>query len=131
MTRRLLFDTDVLVDYLRGIPEAVGYVEQRTETLLLSAISVAELFAGVREGRERVALHTFVAAFEIVPIDREIGERGGLLRREFRATHALSLADALIAATADVADAELVTLNLKHFPMFAGLRPPYRKSPHG
>jgi hypothetical protein len=48
----LLLDTDVLVDYLRGWTEAVAYLEARTEPLLISAITVAELFVGVREGED-------------------------------------------------------------------------------
>ncbi len=34
---RLLVDTDVVVDYLRGVPLAVDYLERATETLLISA----------------------------------------------------------------------------------------------
>ena len=127
MASRLLLDSDVVVDYLRGVPEAVTYLEERSETLLLSAITVAELFAGVREGKERTALHAFLGAFEIVAVDREIAERGGLFRREFGKSHGVGLADALIAASATHRDAALVTLNVKHFPMLGGVEPPYRK----
>jgi hypothetical protein len=56
MTRRLLIDTDVLIDYLRGREEAISYLEGLTESLLISAMTVAELHAGVREGAERIAL---------------------------------------------------------------------------
>lgn len=128
MPERLLLDTDVLIDYLRGVTEAVEYLEERTEALLLSAITVAELYVGVREGRERTALSTLVSAFDIVPITREIAERGGLLRRDYGRSHNTGLTDALIAATAELASAQLVTLNRKHFPMFASVVVPYRKS---
>jgi predicted nucleic acid-binding protein len=128
MPERLLLDTDVLVDYLRGASEAVAYVEERTETLLLSSITVAELYAGVREGRERTALSTFLSAFEVVPVTREIAERGGLWRRDYGRSHSTGLADALIAATAELSQAQLVTLNRKHFPMFPAVLVPYRKS---
>jgi hypothetical protein len=36
--------------------------------------------------------------------------------------------DALIAATATAGNAELKTLNVKHYPMFKGLKPPYKKT---
>lgn len=39
MAQRLLLDTDVLIDYLRGVPVAVGYLEDCTEVLLISATS--------------------------------------------------------------------------------------------
>ena len=46
----LVIDTDVLVDYLRGRPEAVAYLESLDEERSISSVSVAELYAGVREG---------------------------------------------------------------------------------
>lgn len=44
MSKPLLIDTDVLIDYLREQPEAVTYIEGLTEPLLMSAITVAELY---------------------------------------------------------------------------------------
>ncbi|HEX8360165.1 MAG TPA: type II toxin-antitoxin system VapC family toxin [Longimicrobium sp.] len=126
---RLLVDTDVVVDYLRGVPLAVDYLEGATETLLISAVTVAELFAGVREGKERTALGAFLAAFDIVTLDRACAERGGLFRRDYGKSHNTGLADALIAATAESQNARLVTLNVKHFPMLTDVLVPYRKGP--
>jgi predicted nucleic acid-binding protein len=49
------------------------------------------------------------------------------LGRRFRSSHgALSVADLLIAATAHVLQLPLATLNVRDFPMFPGLAPPYR-----
>src|SRR6266511_2479828 len=53
MATRLLIDTDVLIDYLRDYSDAVSYVEAQQERLLISVVTVAELYAGVREGEER------------------------------------------------------------------------------
>jgi predicted nucleic acid-binding protein len=125
---RLLLDTDVLIDYLRGEPEAIAYLEDRTETLMLSAITVAELFAGVREGEERRTLDSFVRVFEIVAVSPQIAERGGLIRRDYGGSYNTGLADALIAATAEHERASLVTLNGKHFPMLEDVVAPYRKA---
>lgn len=127
MSKRLLLDTDVLIDYLRGEARAVTYLEGRTETLLISAITVGELFAGVREGKERTALSAFLSAFEIVAVDAGIAERGGLFRRDYVNSHNTGLADAIIAATAEQVQAQLVTLNRKHFPMLTDVRVPYSK----
>ena len=127
MAERLLIDTDVLIDYLRGQAEAVSYLESLTEPLLISVVTVAELYAGVREGAERTALDEFIRAFEIVAVDKEIAIKGGLYRRDYGKSHNTGLADALIAATAEVRQAELVTLNKKHFPMLASIVVPYQK----
>jgi len=83
MANRLLIDTDVLIDYLRGVPQAISYLETQAESLVLSAVSVAELYAGVREGTEREALAAFVAAVEVVPVDQANAKRGGVLRRDY------------------------------------------------
>jgi predicted nucleic acid-binding protein len=127
MGRRLLFDTDVLIDYLRGHVQAVAYLESCSEELLISAATVAELFARVREGAERTALQNFQSVFQLIPIDGEIAETGGLLRRDYGRSYNTGLVDALIAATALVNDAQLVTLNRKHFPMLDGVVVPYGK----
>src|SRR5947209_2716955 len=127
MAARLLIDTDVLIDYLRGRAEAVTYLEGLTEALAVSAVTVAELYAGVREGAERVALEQFLTAFEIIPVDEAIALAGGLFRRDFGKSHSTGLADALIAATAESRQATLVTLNDKHFPMLSNVLIPYQK----
>jgi len=127
MAHKVLIDTDVLVDYLRAVPAAVRFLEALEEELVTSAIVVAELYAGVREGAERAALGQALALFDVVPVDADLAERGGVLRRDFGARHGTGLADALIAATAQRTGAELITLNAKHFPMLAHVTVPYRR----
>ena len=127
MDIRLLFDTDVVIDYLRDQADAVQYLENRSEVLLISSIAVAELYSGLRDEQEREALEAFLKAFAIVPVDREIAIKGGTYRREYFKSHSTGLADALIAATAEIHQAKLVTLNKKHFPMLKEIVTPYQK----
>jgi predicted nucleic acid-binding protein len=51
MIARGLVDTDVLIDYLRGVPAAVNSLLALDE-VSVSVVSVAELFAGFRGTRE-------------------------------------------------------------------------------
>ena len=52
----------------------------------------------------------------------------GELGRRFRRSHgALGVADLLIAASAERLRVPLATLNVRHFPMFEGLEPAYRR----
>ncbi|MDY6805975.1 MAG: type II toxin-antitoxin system VapC family toxin [Cyanobacteriota bacterium] len=127
MNERLLIDTDVLIDYLRENALAVDFLENLTQLLLISSMTVAELYAGVREGKERTALDNFIMVFEVVPIDEKIAQLGGLYRRDYGKSHGVGLPDALIAATANIKQAKLVTLNKKHFPMLADVIVPYNK----
>lgn len=128
MPKLLLVDTDVIIDYLRGQADAVAYIEILTNPLFISTITVAELYSGVRDDKEREALKTFIAAFEIIPVSEEIAVKGGLYRRDYNKSHKIGLADALIAATAEVHGATLITLNIKHFPMFKSVNAPYAKT---
>ena len=124
----LMIDSDVLIDYLRGQADAIAYLESLTGTQLLSAVTVAELYAGVREGNERMALEILIRAFEVVPVNSAIAVKGGLYRRDYVKSHNVGLADALIAASAEARGAVLVTLNEKHFRMLTAVHVPYRKS---
>lgn len=124
----LLIDSDVLIDYLRGHSAAAGYLEGLTERQILSVMTVAELYAGIREGAERRALEELLAAFEIIPLDESTAVAGGLLRRKYLKSHNVGIADAVIAATAQAENAVLVTLNKKHFPMLSEVFVPYQKT---
>jgi predicted nucleic acid-binding protein len=123
----LLIDTDVMVDFLRGNPKAVALLTEHSPRILLSAIVVAELYAGVRGEEELQILDSLVSLFRIIPVSPELARDGGLLKNEYAKSHGVGLADAIIAASAKAEQAELKTLNTKHYPMFKGLRAPYRK----
>lgn len=99
MASPLLLDTDVLTDYLRVQADAVAFLGKTRRPLLVSAVTVAELHVGVREGAERQALDRF-----------------------------LGLMDALIAASAEMSGCVLATLDEKHFPMLESVLVPYRKT---
>jgi predicted nucleic acid-binding protein len=123
--RGILLDTDIAIDYLRGVPVAVDFVQRHEQDIALSAVTVAELFAGVREGEETTELDAFIRLFPVIPVDLEIAKSAGLHRRDFGPSHGSGLADGMLAATADHHALELKTLNTRHYPMFDGLRSPY------
>ena len=125
---RQLIDTDVLIDYLRDRNEAVTYLESLAPPLSVSAITVAELYAGVRDGKERATLDQFVGSFQVVAVDTMIALRAGIIRRDFGKSHGTGLADAIIAATAEALHADLVTLNRKHFQMLKNIVVPYQRA---
>jgi predicted nucleic acid-binding protein len=124
---RLLIDTDVLIEYLRGRSEAVEYLEGLTSDLYLSVISVAELFARVRDDEEEKSLKQLLLTFVILPVTEKTARLGGLYRRDYGGSHGTGLADALIAATSEENGADLVTFNRRHFPMVSKIMVPYER----
>jgi predicted nucleic acid-binding protein len=122
---QLLLDTDVLIEYLRGSEQASEYLEDQKGPLLISTITVAELYAGARDESERDGLDQFILAFDLLPVTSEIAKLGGQYRQKFKPSHNTGLADALIAATAILHSATLVTFNAKHFPMLHRQTIPY------
>ena len=127
MARLILLDTDILVDFLRGYSKAIAVVKSSSARIILSTIVVAELYAGVKGDAEQAVLDDFVSLFRIVPVNASIAKAGGLYKRDYGKSHGVGLADAILAATAEAESAELKTLNIKHYPMFNGLRTAYTK----
>jgi predicted nucleic acid-binding protein len=109
---RILVDSDVLVDHLRGHRRLVA----GSDELHVSAITRAELFSGgaAEERRIRRLLEPMTA----LAVDAALAERAGRLRRE----HGVRLPDALIAATALRYRLTLVTRNTRDFAVIHGLR---------
>lgn len=125
-----LLDTDLLIDHLRRNPSAAQLFDRLPQDCAISAVTVAELHAGVREGAERVALDILLSTFAHIDLSTEIAALGGLLRRDWGKSHGVGLNDALIAATALRSERVLLSLNAKHFPMLAKgqLLVPYAKA---
>ena len=130
MSKPFLVDTDVLIDFLRGREQAVSFVNLESDRIIVSSIVVAELYAGVRGGKgdtEQSTLERFLSLFRIVHVTAAIARLGGLYKRDYGRSHGVSLADAVVAATATLENAELKTLNVKHYPMFNAIQPAYQK----
>ena len=123
-----LIDTTIAVDYLRGRHAAVDLLERLLGSkapVVASELVRFELLAGARES-EIDALGRFFSALVWAPVDEEVSRVSGLLaRRHRRSNTGIDDVDYLIAGTAIVLDAELLTTNVRNFPMLTGLRAPY------
>ena len=113
-----LFDTNILIDYLKGKPEATSLLEQclKEGQVLCSLITKVELLSGARPGEEQI-LRDFLDAFDRIGLDDQIAEGAGRYMSLYRKSHGINTADAIIAASALVRGSVLYTLNDKHFPM--------------
>ncbi len=118
---KALFDTNILIDYLNGIPAA------RKELDLYDARSVSivtwmEVMCG-GEAELADTTRAFLNQFTVIPISEGIAERAVVLRRERN----LKLPDAIILATSLETGLMLVTRNTKDFGgKLPGIRHPYR-----
>jgi predicted nucleic acid-binding protein len=123
-----VIDTSVAVDHLRGHSPATRLLDRLLGDevpLVGSELVRFELLAGTRE-RDRAAVERFLDAVDWVPVTEPVARRAAEFAQSHRGSHSgIDAMDYLIAATADVLDAPLLTMNVRHFPMFAGLQPPY------
>ena len=122
-----LIDTDILTDVLRGYVPAAHYLRGSPEPFSISAISIAELFQHIKDGRERGALSGLLSVVEVIPIDSTIAERAGVIRRDYGDSHGVTMNDAFIAATADRHNLMLATLHPRHYPTIKRVTTPYRR----
>jgi predicted nucleic acid-binding protein len=83
MSNRVLIDTDILIDYFKNNINAVEYLENENRELFISAINVAELYAGIVSNEEMVIIKEFLTAFKIVNIGVDIAEDAGLIRNKY------------------------------------------------
>ena len=114
-----LIDTDIAIDHFHGQRAARDFfasVLDSDEPLVISVVTLTELLAGMRPDEEELT-EKLLALFTIIEVDQPISRKAGAYLRKFSRTHNLELGDALIAATASLTGAELVTRNVKHYPM--------------
>lgn len=115
-----LIDTNQIIDHLRGREEIKDLLLMLAEdgNLICSCcLTIAETLAGAKE-KELSKTRKFLESLWYLDTTLEIAETAGRLKYEAsRKGLTLSLADALIGATALAHDATLITSNARHFPL--------------
>jgi hypothetical protein len=123
----ILVDSDVLIAHLRGIEPARAWLRKARTAgpLAVSVVSISELTGGMRSA-ERREVWSLLGSLRAEPVTELVARRAGEFMRQYRRSHSgIGLADYLIAATAELRGQQVATLNVRHFPMFADLRPPF------
>lgn len=125
---RLVCDTSVLIDFLRGDSRATQLLESRVQAgdeLWGVVVTRAELLAGMRSA-ERTRTRRLLDVLAWVEIDIALADRAGDLARRYARSHpGIETADYLIAGGTEFIGASLLTTNVRHYPMFTGLAPAY------
>ncbi len=120
-----LFDTDVLIEHLRGNEDATALLLDAAskKQAACSVLTRFELLAGMRSD-ERSRIRQLLDSLTNLEVSIEVATRAGEWARHYRRSHdGVSSIDYLIAATAEVHGADLLTRNVKHFPMYPDLEP--------
>lgn len=112
---KYLIDTNILIDHLRGDSNATELLQRIEEGSAQAAVSVIteyELLASTKlKESEIVKINSLL---ELIP-RLAITSQTVRIAAKFHRDYGTDLADALIAATAFLAKATLVTRNIKHF----------------
>lgn len=114
-----LIDTDVLIWVLRGNGEYERLLQRLKDKqpLAISPITIAEIYKNVFPS-ELVKTEDILSQFQVYDVTTTIARQAGLYWQSYRKDlKNLNITDCLIAATANVNEATLVSLNKKHFPM--------------
>lgn len=114
-----LLDTDVLIWILRGNQKIVDKISvlKDKSPLGISVISIAEIYKNIFPS-ELTQTEDFLLQHIHFDVNAKIARIGGLYWQQYaKQFKNLSLTDCLIAATCNINEATLVTLNTKHFPM--------------
>jgi predicted nucleic acid-binding protein len=117
---RVLLDTTILIDVLRGRPGAQWRLRQlrsASDIPFVCAISVEETARGLRPA-ERETATDLLRGLRAAPLGKDEGWQAGTWRDDYsRRGRTLAHADCLIAASALAIGGRLATGNPKHFPM--------------
>ena len=123
MAGRIVIDTSILVDYLRGGPHWDDFfitLEEGVE-LFLPTIVIYELFSGKSSKNiiQKRRIENFIKLFTKIELSVDIAQNAGELYRDLGIN--LDTPDYLIAASSLEIGAQVVTLNTKHFKKIPGL----------
>jgi predicted nucleic acid-binding protein len=119
----MLIDTDVLIWYMKGNPNAYKAIEN-SKHFFISVVTYMELVQGMRDKNElnnlRRALHVWGS--KILYISEEISVKAMFFVEQHFLSHSIQLADALIGATAISHGLPILTGNDKHYKILKDLQ---------
>ena len=122
MSKNLLVDTNVLIDFSKGQSQLLGkYLTAEEWQLVINPVIVAEFLNDkwlISRSKQKKA-EEFISLFKCVGINKEEGIKTGELIRSGQVDY---LGDALIAATCLTEKIPLLTRNQKHFKKVKGLK---------
>lgn len=116
--RKIIFDTDVLIWYFRGMEKAkIFLAETPLEMKIIPSPVYMELLQGCLNKQELKMIKEFVAQnfLEVVHLNETISEKAISLIEKHSLSHGLRVIDAFVASMALIPGFHLATANTKHY----------------
>ncbi len=112
----MIFDTDILIWYLRGNPKAAAAIDESSNRAI-SLVTFMELLQGAKSKSETHQIKRFLKdfGFETLPLSEKVGYRASIYVEEYALAHGIGVADALVAATAVEENLPVLSGKTKHF----------------
>ena len=112
---KLIVDTDIIIDYLKGVKPARELFKSKDIVIYCSILSKKELLSKVGlSDSERKKIMNLISRLKVLKIDNDINQKYMLLINRYGERQS-SIVDYLIAATAWAKNLPLLTRNTKHF----------------
>lgn len=114
----IIIDTDILIDTGRGVEEALACLKKYKHQKITQAISIITKMEGVvgcRDKQELRSTEKFLRRFRVLNLNENISTQVDELLLQYRLSHGLLIADALIATTAIHWDYPLISKNQRDF----------------
>ncbi len=122
-TELILCDTDIFISWFRGDSETQARLENiGLNHILISSVTLMELFQGARNKSEAVQLKKKLKAYHIIHFNESTSKLTIELIEQYRLSHGLLIPDAIIAATAITFNLKLFTYNLKDYKFIPGIQ---------
>ena len=125
---RLVLDTTVLIDHLRGDARArdlIADAVRNGDEIWSVTVVRTEVLAGMRS-REEARTLSLLEELNWLDVTIEVADRAGDLARRYLKSHrGVDTTDYILAAACEILQARLFTSNVKHFPMIKGIKSAY------
>ncbi len=118
----VLCDTNILINAFNGRLDTIQELNNiGYDNIVLSAITVMELYQGMSNKKELVQMKKKIKYFDVVHFDEQASVKAIELMMLFNLSHGLLIPDAIIGAAAIIHQIPLYTYNLKDFRFMPGI----------
>jgi hypothetical protein len=126
----LLLDSDVLIDFFRGSPQAADWLSTNRDAVIgIPVIVLMEVLQGARSAAEQGSIREQLEAFSVQHLETGDSQRALEWFATYRLSHGTGIMDCLIGAIAARLSVPFYTFNVRHFGPIAGVhaRQPYER----